>query len=68
MTGRIPEEINEAFNAKLADVKTRLRCIPATLTRIEVTNARTKNNLKGEILDHRVKLQNEITGKKREVH
>ena len=62
---RISEESNEAFIATLTDVKTRLRCMSTTSTRIKVTNARTHNNLKGEILDHRVKLQDEITDKKR---
>ena len=41
MTGRISEESNEAFNATLANVKSRLRCMPTTSTRIETTNART---------------------------
>ena len=34
-------------------------------TRVEVTNARPQINLKGEILDDKVKLQDAITGKKR---
>jgi len=62
---RISEESNEAFNAMLVDIKTRLQCMPTTSTHVEVTNARTLNNLKGDILDHKVKLQDVITGKKR---
>ena len=65
MTGRISEESNEAFNGTLADIKTRLRCMPTTSARVAVTNARTQNNLKGEILHDRMKLQDAITGKKR---
>ena len=65
MTGRISEERKEAFNGTLADIKTRLRCMSTTSTRVEVTNARTQNNLKGDILDDKVKLQDAITGKKR---
>jgi len=67
MTGRISEESNEAFNGTLADIKTRLRCMSTTSARVEVTNARTQNNLKEEILHDKVKLQDAIaiTGKKR---
>ena len=35
------------------------------LARVEVTNVRTQNNLKEEILHDKVKLQDAITGKKR---
>ena len=65
MTGRISEEINKAFNGTLADIKTKLQCMSTTLARVEVTNARTQNNLKEEILHDKVKLQDAITGKKR---
>jgi hypothetical protein len=65
MTGRISEESNEAFNATLAHVKTRLRCMPTTSTRIETTNARTQSNLNGEVLDVKVELQDSLKGKKR---
>ena len=51
MTGRISEESNEAFNATLANVKSRLRCMPTTSTRIETTNARTQANLNEEVLN-----------------
>ena len=63
MTGRISEESNEAFNGTLARVKERLRCMPTTITTIEVTNARTQSNLKEDILDHKVALQVGISGK-----
>ena len=65
MAGRISEESNEAFNTTLANVKTRLRCMPTTSTRIETTNARTQSNLNGEVLDHKVELQDSLKGKKR---
>ena len=65
MTGRISEESNEAFNGTLADIKTRMLCMSTTSARVEVTNARTQNNLKDEILHDKVKLQDAITGKKR---
>ena len=65
MTGRISEESNEAFNGTLADIKTRLQCMSTTSARVEVTNARMRNNLKEEILHDKVKLQDAITGKKR---
>ena len=65
MAGRISEEINKAFNVTLADIKTRLQCMPTTSTRVEVTSARTQSNLKGEVLEHRVVLQDAIIGKKR---
>jgi len=39
--------------------------MPTTSTRVEVTNVRTQNNLKGEIFDNKVKLQDGITGKER---
>ena len=64
MTGRISEESNEAFNGTLADIKTRLRCMSTTSARVEVTNARTQNNLKEEILHDKVKLQDAIMRKK----
>ena len=66
MTGRISEESNEAFNGTLATVKSKLKSMPTTATRVEVTNARTQSNLKGEILDLKVALQEGTTGKKRE--
>ena len=56
MTGRISEESNEAFNGTLATVKSKLKSMPTTATRVEVTNARTQSNLKGEILDLKVAL------------
>ena len=65
MTGRISEESNEAFNGTLANVKSKLKSMPTTATRVEVTNARTQSNLKGEILDLKVALQEGTTGKKR---
>ena len=65
MAGRISEESNEAFNGTLAEVKARLRCMPTTEQRVEVTNARTQSNLKGHILEEKILLQESITGKKR---
>jgi len=65
MTGRILEKSNEAFNATLANVKSRLRCMPTTSTRIETTNARTQANLNGEVLNQKVLLQDGVKGKKR---
>ena len=65
MAGRTSEESNEAFNATLANVKSRLRCMPTTSTRIETTNARTQANLNGEVLNHKVQLQDELKGKER---
>jgi hypothetical protein len=65
MAGRISEESNEAFNGTLAEVKSRLRCMPTTEKRVEVTNARTQSNLKGDILMEKIALQSSITGKKR---
>jgi len=65
MAGRISEESNEAFNGTLAEVKSRLRCMPTTEKRVEVTNARTQSNLKGDVLEEKIALRNSITGKKR---
>jgi len=65
MAERVSEESNEAFNLTLADIKTRLRCMPTTTIHVEVTNARTQSNLKGDILGHRVELQEGITEKER---
>jgi len=65
MAGRILEESNEAFNATLANMKSRLQCLPMTSTRIETTNARTQATSNGEVLNHKVQLQNELKGKKR---
>ena len=65
MAGRISEESNKTFNSTLVDIKTRLRTIPTTTTRIEVTNARTQSNLNSEIVQHKVELKKDITGKKR---
>ena len=65
MAGRISEESNEAFNGTLAEVKARLRCMPTTEKRVEVTNARTQSNLKGDILEEKLVLQSSIVGKKR---
>ena len=42
--------------------------MPTTSTRIETTNARTQANLNGEVLNHKVKLQDAIKGKKRETY
>jgi len=39
--------------------------MPTTSTRIETTNARTQSNLNGEVLDHKVELQDSLKGKKR---
>jgi len=39
--------------------------MPITLTRIETTNARTQTNLIGEVLNHKVQLQDDVKGKKR---
>ena len=65
MAGRISEESNEAFNGTLATVKSKLKSMPTTVTRVEVTNARTQSNLKGEIFDLKVALQEGTAGKKR---
>ena len=65
MTGRVSEESNESFNATLAEIKYRVKCMPMTKYRIETTNARTKGNLKGDILDEKISLKKAITGEKR---
>jgi len=65
MTGRVSEESNESFNATLAEIKYRVKCMPMTQKRIEITNARTQGNLKGDILDEKIKLKKAITGKRR---
>ena len=64
ISDRISGESSEIFNATLAHVKSRLRCMPTTSTRIE-TNARTQANLNGKVLDHKVELQDALKGKKR---
>ena len=64
MVDRISKESNGVFNATLADIKTRLQCMPTTSTRVEVTNTRTQSNLKGEILVHRVESQDAISGRR----
>jgi len=68
MAGRISKESNEAFNSTLDDIKTRLRTMPTTTKRIEVTYARTQSNLNEEVLQHKVELKETITGKKRGAH
>ena len=65
MAGRISEESNEAFNATLAEIKKRLRCMPTILTRIEVMNARTQSNLNGDILEHKIQLKLATTATQR---
>ena len=61
MTGRVSEESNESFNATLAEIKYRLKCMPLTKQRIEITNAQTQGNLKGDILEEKISLKNAIT-------
>ena len=65
MTGRVSEESNESFNATLAEIKDRLKCMTSHKQRIEITNARTQGNLKGDILDEKIVLKRKTSGKKR---
>ena len=61
----ISEESNEAFTATLGNVKSRLRCMPMISTRIETMNAWTQASLNGEVLNHKVQLQDELKGNER---
>ena len=65
MSGRVSEESNEAFNGTLAKVKALLRCMPGTIQRVELTNARTQGNLKEEILNEKIEILKSIEGSKR---
>ena len=65
MAGRVSEESNEAFSGTLAKVKRLLACMPATVGRIELVNARTQGNLKGEILEPKLIIRSAIVGKQR---
>ena len=65
ITERVSKESNEAFNGALANIKTRLRCMPTLATRFEVTNACTQSNLNGNIMQEKIVLKTGITGKKR---
>ena len=65
MTGRVSEESNESFNATLAEIKDRVKTMASHTQRIEITNARTQGNLKGEILDEKVQLKRATMGNKR---
>jgi len=51
MSGWISKESNETFNGTLVKVKALLRCMPGTIQRVELTNARIQENLKGGLLD-----------------
>ena len=65
MTGRISEESNEGFNATLAETKSRLRCMPSTESRINITTSRTQGNLKGSVLHEKLEISTSVKGKKR---
>ena len=65
MTGRVSEESNESFNGVLAKVKRLLASMPATVGRVELINARTQANLKGEILEPKLIIMNAGKGSKR---
>ena len=65
MTGRVSEESNESFNGVLARVKRLLASMPATVGRVELINARTQANLKGEILEPKLIIMNAGKGSKR---
>ena len=55
----------EAFNGTLAKVKRLFGCMPGTVQRVELTNARTQGNLKGDILDEKLAILKSIQGSKR---
>ena len=65
MTGRISEERNKGFNATLAEIKSRLRCMPSTESRINITTSRTQGNLKGNVLHEKLEISTSVKGKKR---
>ena len=65
MAWRVWEESNESFNAVLAKVKGILACMPATVGRVELIDARTQGNLKGEILQPKLIIMKASEGNKR---
>ena len=65
MTGRVSEESNESFNGVLAKVKRLLACMPATVGRVELINARTQANLKEEIIEPKLSIINAGQSSKR---
>jgi len=64
MTGRVSEESNKSFNATLAEIKYRVKCMPMAKQRIENTNAHMQGNPKGDILGEKISLKKVITGKR----
>ena len=58
MAGRVSEESNEAYNGTLDDTKSTLRCMPSHTKRIDKVTERSQANLKGEVLESRLVIQN----------
>ena len=65
MAGRISEESNEAYNGTLAETKKVLRSMPSTTKRIAKITERSQANLKGQVLEYRLKIQKATQGKVR---
>ena len=65
MTGRGLEESNDSFNGTLVEINNRLKSMLGIKQRIGVTDSQTHCNLKGVILEEKIYLQTNITGKKR---
>ena len=65
MAGRISEESNEAYNAKLAQIKSRLKRMHSNTQRVKKITQRAQGNLKAEVLQSRLDIQKKCTGKKR---
>ena len=65
MTGRVSEESNEAYNAKLEEIKKVLQCMVIHKQRVRKWNERSQVNLKGEVVGHKKEIVNKIKGNKR---
>ena len=65
MAGRVSEESNEAYNGTLKHVKGPLRAMPVKGKRIETITNRAQRNIKGPVLDAKLKTQSSIKGKRR---
>ena len=63
--GRVSSESHEAVHAKLGRIKTILRSITSTRTRMEKFHARSSTNLKAGVIEARKKVDKKMCGKKR---
>ena len=65
MAGRVSEESNEAYNAMLRILKEILKQMPSRKKRIEKITERSQGNLKGDVVESTLAIQNRIKGGKR---